>query len=313
MVEEGNQDMSKIKKHQCPSCGSHLTVNNDKQIYYCTFCGSTFDYEYFREEQMHELGETCLSRGEFMSAVDAFKFILNKDPHDFFALRGLMLAAANLKNIDELDRINQTKSFSYDSDMVKEAVEAASEEDKEYFKEFARVYSEKTILADDMREIKSLEKEKSKIITEAKATNLDSGDFYYYSKYGTKQSPLFIFVLFWVLTSMWLYFAIMCIVGLCDSIASGDDNQGLFIGFAIFFGIFAVGSAAYNMFGVFPRLRKLNLYNAYNKSLYAETNMLDERIKYLEGETEKTSDDIKRSIHEFVRKDKQIVRDKRSS
>ena len=64
--------MSNIKKHQCPSCGGSLIIDNDKQLYHCTFCGSTYDYEYFREEQMHEMGETFLSRGEFMAAIDAY-------------------------------------------------------------------------------------------------------------------------------------------------------------------------------------------------------------------------------------------------
>lgn len=85
--------MSRIKKHQCPSCGGNLAVDNDKQLYHCSFCGSTYDYEYFREDEMHETGEKYLSRGEFMAAVDAYRFTLTKDPHDFFALRGLMLAA----------------------------------------------------------------------------------------------------------------------------------------------------------------------------------------------------------------------------
>ena len=94
--------MSNIKKHQCPSCGGNLSVDNDKQMYRCTFCGSTYDYEYFREEKMHELGETYLSRGEFMAAADAYKFTLKKNPHDFLALRGLLLAAAHVKDMDDL-------------------------------------------------------------------------------------------------------------------------------------------------------------------------------------------------------------------
>ena len=77
--------MSSIKKHQCPSCGGNLIIDNDKQMYHCTFCGSTYNYEYFREDQMLQMGETYLSRGEFNAAVDAYKFTLKKDPHDFLA------------------------------------------------------------------------------------------------------------------------------------------------------------------------------------------------------------------------------------
>ena len=47
--------MSSIKKHQCPSCGGTLSVDNERQMYRCKFCGSTYDYEYFREEHPETL------------------------------------------------------------------------------------------------------------------------------------------------------------------------------------------------------------------------------------------------------------------
>ena len=53
--------MSNINKHQCPSCGGSLIVDNEKQMYRCTSCGSSYDYDYFREEKLHEMGETEMS------------------------------------------------------------------------------------------------------------------------------------------------------------------------------------------------------------------------------------------------------------
>ena len=138
-VEEQVSGISKIKKHQCPSCGGSLRIDRDKQMYHCTFCGSSYDYEYFREDKIHEAGETYLSRGEFMATADAYEFMLKKDPHDFLALRGLMLTAAHITDMSELDREVVSDQFSYDSQMVSEAIESASEEDKGYFIELARV------------------------------------------------------------------------------------------------------------------------------------------------------------------------------
>ena len=85
--------MTTINKHQCPSCGGNLTVDNDKQMYRCTSCGSSYDFDYFREEKLSEMGKTHLSRKEFAAAVDTYRLILKKSPHDFYALRGLMFAA----------------------------------------------------------------------------------------------------------------------------------------------------------------------------------------------------------------------------
>ena len=94
--------MSITTKHQCPSCGGCLSVDNDKQMYRCASCGSTYDFDYFREEKLLELGDTYLARGEFKAAVDVFKLILQNDPHDFQANRGMMLAAARMHSIDDI-------------------------------------------------------------------------------------------------------------------------------------------------------------------------------------------------------------------
>ena len=91
--------MSQIKKQQCPSCGGNLFDDSEKQMYRCISCGSSYDYDYFREEKLHGMGETYLSRGESKAAIDAYRLILQNNPHDFAALRGLMLAAAYLKDM----------------------------------------------------------------------------------------------------------------------------------------------------------------------------------------------------------------------
>ena len=88
--------MGQIKNRQCPSCGGSMIGDSEKQIYRCISCGSSYDYDYFREERLHEMGDTYLSRGEVNAAVDAYRLILKKSPHDFRAIRGLMLAAAYL-------------------------------------------------------------------------------------------------------------------------------------------------------------------------------------------------------------------------
>ena len=179
--------MSNIKKDQCPSCGGNLIDDSEKQMYRCASCGSSYDYDYFREEKLHGMGETYLSRGENMAAIDAYKLILEKNPHDFFALRGLMLAAAYLKDMDGLSRIGEAKHFSYDSQLTVEVLDAASEEDKEYFTEFGKIYVNKQKLIDLNREIKSLRKERESIEAKTRFTENTRYEYYIHTKYG-KQS-----------------------------------------------------------------------------------------------------------------------------
>lgn len=51
-------------------------------------------------------------------------------PHDFYALRELMLSAAYLNDMDELALDAEAKHFSYNSKKVKEVIESASGQDK---------------------------------------------------------------------------------------------------------------------------------------------------------------------------------------
>lgn len=36
--------MGEIRSHKCPSCGGNLSINIEKQMYYCPFCGDLQNY-----------------------------------------------------------------------------------------------------------------------------------------------------------------------------------------------------------------------------------------------------------------------------
>ena len=83
-------------------CGGLLDIDIDRQMYICPFCGVTYDYDYFREENVLEIATRALYRGEFGSAKEAYNFILKKDPHSFEALRGLFLCSCKWRSIKEV-------------------------------------------------------------------------------------------------------------------------------------------------------------------------------------------------------------------
>ena len=84
-------NMAVIKSNVCKMCGGLLDIDIDRQVYICPFCGVTFDYEYFRKDNVLELAKKSLNRNEFGAAKDAYDYMLKKDPHNFEALRGLIL------------------------------------------------------------------------------------------------------------------------------------------------------------------------------------------------------------------------------
>ena len=309
-VKEQVPEFGKIKKHQCPSCGGSLRIDSDKQMYHCTFCGSTYDYEYFREDRVHEAGETYLSRGEFMATTEAYEFMLKKDPHDFLALRGLMLAAAHMTDMSELDQDN--KEFAYDSQTVSRVIESASEEDKKYFTEFAKIYAEKKSLADCSKEIEDIRKEKNKInslITD----NITGGEGNYDKKgIRTKGELLISYIAMWVLTAFFMLMTFWGIKDLIDAYASNSGFSDTGIGFLVFNGVVSLVLVVSNHLGMVSSLRRLNKIQNANAALYDEVRKMDDKIRELENESSKLTGDIRRFVHEFVRKDRLIMQDNKS-
>lgn len=310
-VHEYGSGMSTIRKHQCPSCGGGLIIDNDKQMYHCTFCGSTYDYEYFKEDEMHEAGETYISRSEFMAAIDAYKFTLTKDPHDFIALRGLMLAAANLSNMKQLEKESESVEFSYDSQIVSEVIAGAAEEDKKYFTEFGKIYTEKKKRADCSKEIESLKEKKQQIRGVIARNNIDRENYYVRDRYGVLRPPKLMFVLFAVLTAVWTLLEIFFVCGFISTAASGMEHPEIFGILALCHGIpwsiFAIQAFVI----ILPKVKKINNIDAEISRLYEESGMMNKKIRGLEEESSKHAANIRKYFHDFIKMDRNIMSGKR--
>ncbi len=310
-VRENVSGIGTIRKHQCPSCGGGLVIDNDKQMYHCTFCGSTYDYEYFKEDRMHEAGETYISRSEFMAAIDAYKFTLKKDPHDFIALRGLMLAAANLSNMKQLEKESESVEFSYDSQIVSEVIAGAAEEDKKYFTEFGKLYTEKKKRSDCSKEIVSLKEKKQQIRGVIARNNIDRENYYVRDRYGVLRPPKLMFVLFAVLTAVWTLLEIFFVCGYFSTAASGLEHPEIFGWLALCHGIpwsiFAIQAFVI----ILPKVKKINNIDAEISRLYEESGMMNKKIRDLENESEKHAANIRKYFHDFIKMDRNIMSGKR--
>lgn len=139
--------MTKVMLHQCMTCGGSLKIDEVKQLYICTNCGNTYDYEYFKEDDVHKKGYRFLEAGEFIAARDAFSFSLTKDPTDFMSLRGNMLSAGHLKSINDLKFISNNE-FNYDPKMAESVLKACAPEHKIYFEDIYAVYKNTTSISD---------------------------------------------------------------------------------------------------------------------------------------------------------------------
>ena len=119
--------------HLCSSCGSGLVLDDVAKIYKCPYCGVTYDYDFWGDDDALSRGMTALRRGEFDTAKDAFDVVLAKDPQQFLALRGRMLAKARMKSIRDFENHGRLAMRNYGVIHIEEELEAAVSTDKEYF------------------------------------------------------------------------------------------------------------------------------------------------------------------------------------
>ncbi len=100
--------MTLIKSHSCTKCGGVLIVHNDKQQYECPYCGIFYDYEYFRLRDILEQAAASQKVLQYDSAKEKYEFILKKDPHNFIALRGILLCESGINRPELLSDPDRT-------------------------------------------------------------------------------------------------------------------------------------------------------------------------------------------------------------
>ena len=124
--------MAVVKSNVCKMCGGLLDIDLDRQVYICPFCGVTFDYEYFREDNVLGLAKKAMRRKEFGAAKDAYEYMLKKDPHNFDALRGLFLIDCQWSSMVPLLSGSEVR-ITERNEALNYAIDNCLPEYKEYF------------------------------------------------------------------------------------------------------------------------------------------------------------------------------------
>lgn len=152
--------MTIVKSNLCPTCGGLLNIDIDKQMYVCSFCGVSFDYEYFREDNVKEVASKAVLRNEYGSAKDAYDFMLAKDPHDFEALRGLFLCKTRWTDMKQMFNDSEV-DVSPDEPSLLNAIDKCLPEHKAYFEKVREALEELYHYRGLTAKAKSIEKKKT--------------------------------------------------------------------------------------------------------------------------------------------------------
>ena len=113
-----------ISNVDCPTCASKLYFDSATLTYKCESCGGFFDKEQVVRESLLKRAYFSLRAKEYTSASHNFEGLLEKDPHNIFALRGKLLAESEMSDFTELRNNISSKFFRLDySEYANQATE----------------------------------------------------------------------------------------------------------------------------------------------------------------------------------------------
>ena len=96
--------MARLVNYSCKSCGAALSVESGHRLFECPFCGADFDYYSFYRKDMLEQADVYLHRLDFKEARIRFDEILEHEPQEFLALRGIVLCEGRITSPKNLAR-----------------------------------------------------------------------------------------------------------------------------------------------------------------------------------------------------------------
>lgn len=129
----------KLKDYTCPSCGGVLNVDKAVKVYRCQFCGVSYDYNYFMGDDVLDRAYSYMNHSEFKAAKEAFEFILQKEPYNALAYRGLLLVTAGLRDLKDFrdSKVFERLPYKEMKGIVTRALENVGDEDRKFFEEFS--------------------------------------------------------------------------------------------------------------------------------------------------------------------------------
>ena len=133
--------MRDLVSYTCSSCGGALTVDKSQEVYECPFCGNAYDFVQMHHDELLKDAETNMRQMEFTSAKEKYSAILESDPQDFYALRGLVLCSGPVISTESFKKPEKLTDCSFDQmkDCLNKVKEQAKEADQPYFEKLCEL------------------------------------------------------------------------------------------------------------------------------------------------------------------------------
>jgi transcription elongation factor Elf1 len=129
-----------LKSYTCPHCGGVLIVKEQLKVYRCEYCGVTYDYDYFKEEDLLARADVYLKKKEFLAAKEAYGFLLEKEPDNAKAYKRLLLVTEKFTDLHDFryEKIYDNLHFPELKAINDRALKEVTGKDRVFFEAFER-------------------------------------------------------------------------------------------------------------------------------------------------------------------------------
>lgn len=134
--------------------------------------------------------------------------------------------------------------------------------------------SDKQKQYDSINDIESLRLERIRIHDTIRRNNTMRDRLYIRNRHRIKFHPVAEFVIYWIIELLVVLFLVLFVV----------QNPGEFFVGELVLVFIVILIAALNLIFVYPKIRKIKKIDLVNKELYAESQIIDDKIKALERE-----------------------------
>ena len=177
--------MSLLKSYTCSRCSGVLIFDYDQEFFDCPFCGTKFNAVDFHDDEIMTQAEESLKKEAFSSAKEKYDLILENEPSDFEALKGLILCEIKAASLESLNTpgIFDTVDIVSLKNLITRLKKQASIKDSAFFDQLLNLIDLSDRLKIYQNSINSLYDEDTRAEINKSFKDIES------RKYEDKQSP----------------------------------------------------------------------------------------------------------------------------
>ena len=88
-----------------------METDDNRKLMICKSCGNAYDYDYFCEENLIKAADKALAHKNYSAARDMYSFMLDKEPSNVKALRGLILSNNQVNRLYDITQKMKDGTF----------------------------------------------------------------------------------------------------------------------------------------------------------------------------------------------------------